>query len=339
MPGPGPLNSGWENKAGWQLPVGSNPDRFLPIENTPLDDGSDAWWSVSAGYGVAVPLTLAAASLSVPVGIAGSFNKYNDEVVPWASSESSMLGTFGQRGRHETRFIKWQQVDELPTAAAPVALDDVYLIPPRGVIPEPNGIFWATDEGSIPGVVPDEEYWWRTGAAISEIPRLSPRGEDEVVTAAAATIAEEDLGIPASIPRTTAKYPAGYDDQIPQQATTLVEEEYWIPLAVKIEPIVVYTIIHADEVFPSIAAEEGGWEPPYRIQPAAQMLPLADIEIVPQPTPLNIDEIYQISFYVSSDVRKVSMPQFVENDVPVLSTPVASTLVEWLVRARRRGVR
>lgn len=316
----------------------ANVPPFLPQSSPGLDGDSDAWWSVSAGYGVAVPLAVAMSALSTSVGIAAVFNRHNDEVIPWASSEGSMLGTFGQRGRHETRFIKWQQVDELPTAAAPVALDDVYLIPPRGVIPEPTGIFWATDEGSIPGVVADEEYWWRTGVVPPQIPRDVPRGEDEVVTVAAA-IVDEDVGILPTIPGITVKYPAGQDDEIPQQATTMAEEEYWIPLATKIEPIIVYTIVHADEVFQSIATEESGWEPPYRIQPNAQMLPLADIEIVPQPAPLNIDESYHLTFYVSPNVYKVSAQFLVEDDAPALSAPVATTLVEWLVRARRRGIR
>lgn len=341
MSGFGPVNSGWRSTAEWQPPVGSNPDVFLPLENTPLDDGSDAWWSVSAGYGVQVPLALATTALSISVGIAGSFNRHNDEVIPLSSSESARLGTFGQRARHETRFIKLEQVDELPTAGVPaVALDDGdHRITPRVPIPEAEGVFWATDEGSIPGVVADEEYWWRPGVVLAQIPRDVPRGEDEVVTAAAATIAEEDLGATVIVQRTTAKYPAGYDDEIPQQATTLAEEEYWAPARTKIEPVVVYTIAHADEVFQSIATEEGGWEPPYRIQPNAQMLALADIEIVPQPTPLNIDESYHLTFYVSRDVYKVSAQFLVEDDAPILTAPAASSLVEWLVRARRRGIR
>lgn len=317
----------------------ANVPPFLPQSSPGVDDEGDAWWSASARYGVAAPLAIATSALSVSVGIAGSFNKYNDEVVPLASSEGSMLGTFGQRARHETRFIKWQQVDELPTAGAPaVALDEGDWIAPRMAIPEPTGIFWATDEGSIPGVVADEEYWWRPGVVLPQIPRDVPRGEDEVVTVAAA-IVEEDMGVLADIARPAAKYPAASDDEVPQQATTLVEEEYWIPLATKIEPLVVYTIIHADEVFQSIATEESGWEPPYRIQPNAQMLPGGDIEIVPQPTPLNIDESYHLTFYVSPNVYKVSAQFLVEDDVPALSAPVATSLVEWLVRARRRGVR
>lgn len=321
----------------WRRPVLS---RNVSEDVGAFDDGDGEGWQLMSQF-ASVARATTAALLSSSVSIAQGFNQHNDEIVPLASSESSMLGTFGQRGRHDTRFIKWVQVDELPTPVAPVALDDVYLIPPRGVIPEPNGIFWATDEGSIPGVVADEEYWWRTAVVPAQIPRDVPRGEDEVVTTASA-IVEEDVGILSNAPLPTAKYPSAADDEAPQQqVATVVDDEYWTPIRAKLEPIGVYTIVHQDEVFPSIATEEGGWEPPYRIQPNAQSLSLAgsDLEIVPQPTPLGIDEIYQITFYVSPEVSKVSMPSFVENDVPVLSTPVAASLVEWLVRARRRGVR
>jgi hypothetical protein len=318
----------------WRKPLVS---RSTALDVGALDAGDGEGWQLTNQFAnVARATTLAV--LSSSVSIAQGFNQHNDEIVPLASSESSMPGTFGQRGRHETRFIKWQQVEELPSSATPVALDDGEWIPPRTVIPEPSIIFLAADEVCVPAAVGEEEYWWHAESALAKVPQLAQTGEDELVTVAAA-IVEEDIGILPGITGITAKYLAASDDEIPQQATTLAEEEYWIPLATKIEPIVGYTIIHADEVFQSIATEEGGWEPPYRIQSSPQSLPFADIEIVPQPTPLNIDESYHLTFYVSPNVYKVSAQFLVEDDAPALSAPVTTTLVEWLVRARRRGVR
>lgn len=91
--------------------------------------------------------------------------------------------------------------------------------------------------------------------------------------------------------------------------------------------------------FSALSIEEADWQAPPPVIPAAKSLRTVDEEIVPQPVPLNIDEFYQLNLYVSPDVYKVSIPTFVENDVPILIAPAVTSLVEWLVRARRRGVR
>lgn len=89
----------------------------------------------------------------------------------------------------------------------------------------------------------------------------------------------------------------------------------------------------------TLSIEEADWQAPQPAIPAAKSLLTVDEEIVPQPVPLNIDEFYKLNLYVSPEVYKVSVPIFVENDVPILIAPAVTSLVEWLVRARRRGVR
>lgn len=331
-------NGAWGNEAGWQKPSASG-DVFLPLENTPFEDDS---WGTQQGF-ASIPLAGATAALSLSVAIINGINRYNDEITPQIPSETSAYPTpIGKRLRHSTEFKRWYQNDDLPVAAAGTpALDEGYWAPTPAPLVGPNGVFWATDEGSIPGVVPQEDYWlqdWRIYPPLAKTPAWS---NDDLPVQAAATLVEEDYWLSIKSAREEKRAPYAFvEDDLPVTATTLVEETEWNPYVPRVLPSFVYL---QDEDFPALyaIAEEFYWQPnqPKAVPPLATLSVVCD-EIVPQPAQLPIDEMYWLTFPRNASLTKLSKFEFlVEDDYPILTTPATATIVEWLVRARRRGIR
>lgn len=301
----------------------------------------------------AVALASTAAVISTSVAIATGINLQADEVPLWLPSEATQVAPYGQRARSTTLFIKWNQTDELPFVSAAPALDDLGWTPPPAAIPEAGGIIWATADDGIPGVVIDDDYWLRFEPVYTPIPRLIAIDE-ELPTAQAQTIVEEELWLPArgqnfapqfytnpsqdelpvstvfeedvrpvaNVANVVQSYAQPAEDELPTPPVTILEEETVFSTA-KIEPIGQYLITQPDEIFPAVVIEEGEWVAPFKPQPDGLAFSLVgtEPEIVPQPTPLNVEEDYQYTMLTSAEVFKISLPVFVEEDSPELSTP------------------
>lgn len=126
MSGFAPLNDGWRNDASWQPPV--NPDAFLPLENTPLDDGSDSWWAGVQHSFVSVPRAASLATLGLSAALCAGLQQQTDEVPSWLPAEVSAHASVPQRLRYTTTFKRWEVVDELP-GTTPVALEESTWVP------------------------------------------------------------------------------------------------------------------------------------------------------------------------------------------------------------------
>lgn len=123
-----------------------------------------------------------------------------------------------------------------------------------------------------------------------------------------------------------------------------LDEADWVsPAPVIPVPRVVYL---PDEQIPSLTIfgvpEEFYWQhfAPRQIPPFAP-LSTADDDIVPQPVPISVEEEYWLIFPPSRSVSQAHIFELVsfEEDVPVLTPPAVARALEWLVRARRRGIR
>ena len=357
---------------GYQLEDGSGV-LLLETPSPALDDGSDSWWAgVQRGF-VSVPLAGAAAALSLSVAISTGINRHNDEIIPYQPSEASSRSvSYGQRARHQTQFVRWYQNDDLPVAAAATpALDDGGWSQWRPPLASPNGIIWATDEGSIPAAVPEEDYWWKA-ERVSSLPakplawaeddlpvaagvtpaldegewraqfQQSPpqvriwSAEDDLPVQAAATLVEEEyaLALPAAMAEPKA-LPVITTDEIFPSVVVVVEEDYQLEFRrTSKDQSKAVAFLSDDEIGPSVVEEEYSYQPPVqRVAPVSRVS--VDEEIVPQPAPLAVEDEYWLTFTLGPSVAKVTILNPVEDDLPELSAPTPAPEPEFVYRGHR----
>lgn len=282
MSGFGPLNDGWRNDAAWQPPVSL--DAFLPLENTPLDDGGDAWWAGVQHSFVGVPRAAGLTALGLSAALCAGLQQQTDEVVPRASAETASYAAASQRLRYQTQFVRWHQVDELPVVAVPLAADeDSYTIamPSLSTV---VGVLWATDEGVLPATAgPDEEGWVPVVLPGARAPWQLPMLADELpgtVTVAAL----DDGGWTAPLP--SQQVMAAQLLSVPDELVGVQppDDSYWwrgewLASAITTLPL------NGEDELPSVvvqlALDESGWWSEVTPAGIAQLVPTAPPDEVP----------------------------------------------------------
>lgn len=244
--------------------------------------------------------------------------------------------------------------------------------------PRPAGYrpvaFSADDEISAPAA-PEEDYQLVPLRIPERFVPTPFSAEDEVPTPPAPLVAEEDYWYPQPDTKITISfvdYPAGGGPP-PAVAFGLLDE-YWFKLG--IPPVQTYKVVFtADEDFPMVVAgdatifasfpqrtryttdfrrrefteelpapplnlDESDWQPfPVKSSLSFYTPPVGD-EIVEQPIPLNLDEDYWFGAPKNIVLAKPCLfnAYTIVDDNPLLTEPTVISL-EWLVRARRRGIR
>lgn len=205
-----------------------------PPPPLPADEESDAWWAGAQQCFTSVPRAAAAAVLGVAIATSGSFLQ-QDEVVPWVGVEAApTTQSMAQRVRATTTFLRWDQAEELPAAAA---LEEEYQLslvvrPTLIVAPllgeadelqsgleEVEGASlvalrvnpqlappWAPDDELSRGPVIEEEYAPELRLVVA---RTAPQvlvADEEVVAAASFSIEETDWQPAATLPLQTKSF-------------------------------------------------------------------------------------------------------------------------------------
>lgn len=288
MSGFGPLNDGWRSDATWQPPVSL--DTFLPLENTPLDDGGDSWWAGVQHNFVSVPRAASLAALSMSAALCAGLQQQTDEVVPWLSAEVTPYAPTPQRLQHQTLFIRWHQVDELPVAPPSLAADeDSYTI----ALPSfatAVGVLWATDEGVLPSTAgPDEDGWAPSPPQGARVAWQLPALADELPGVAAPPALDDSAwAAPPSLQPSAVLPQLGAADELVSPPPAL-DEGYWRVEAWPASAVAQLALAPPDEV-PTVAAtllvDEALWlaEAPASVPPVRWVAHATD-EVVPQPTP------------------------------------------------------
>lgn len=226
------------------------------------DGGEDSWFAGVARCFVGVAIAGTAAALASSVAIAGSFNQFNDEIVP--TPPPAMGG--GVTHTPGPNIVRFYQPDEAPFGAAPaLSIDDEAgwqpALPPapqplplaaqqqdelaapatllddddelgawppiRAIIPAPVVQLWTHQDERAPTLL-EEDQWPAATLTISP-PTVRIWGEpDWAPTAATLAGADDDPAPPAAVPASiTSVVWATDDDVIPGLG---VDDEYWLRL-------------------------------------------------------------------------------------------------------------
>jgi hypothetical protein len=264
-------------------------DDFVPVAVTATDD-EDGWWAgVQFGF-VAVPRAAAVVSLALSVAISWAFN-HNDEPVPQGSSEAVSFQTGTQRLQYSPGFIKWDQTEELPSAAAPSALEEGEWLslasPPLASISQ----LWAAED-ELP-LAPDDSYWWRGEQVQTQDAKSASWADDELPVAQVSIVDEGDWALPVPLVLAAKWAPDWANDELPAVTLLTIEESDWqvfVPAALR--PII-FTPDPGDDAVPAavqVPSEVASYQAAtQRAQSSTQFLKWDQPDELAV-TPLTIDE-------------------------------------------------
>lgn len=334
------------------VPLSSTADAPAPPAGI-SDDGSGDWFA-SAQRVASIIAAGAALSLSASVAIAGSF-KHQDEIAPASAGPvGSVQAPGNKRATSATIFQRWFAQDELPQAP-PIALDDAGWTPPNPA--EPKFTLPAWDDQVITVKV-DESYWWQP-YTITQTAQPVQWIDVEYVPPPAPTLAAEDEWQAPVIVAAAVNTPAWVEPDFAPQAPQLADVSEPPALLPIVSAIRAEVFTHQDEIAPQADVVYGGAgsaanqraliEPRFRYWYQTDELPTAAAaftpnesdgpnlersrdsstftvwaesdEIVPQASPLGVDEAYWWQAQTAIVPAKAPLWQ-VEDDRP---TPAAFT--------------
>jgi hypothetical protein len=278
------------------------------LQSTPppslVDDDLGGGWGGIARNLVAVPLAIAAASLATSVAIAGTLNRPVDEVPAWLPGEAAPINVGTQRAVHRPVYVQWGQGDELPTAAAPPALDEEGWQP--FVRPLVSGVasgvaqpWHANDEIELLWL-DDEPGQPLTARLAYSLPPQPWQVDDGIAFAPPAQVVDEDGWWPSE--RVASRIPAQpwqVDDEITQSAPEATGDV--APISVGTQRAVhrpVYIKWTADDDFPGIpptplGVDDDYWTAPRAWQSATvRALWWGEDELGTPAAPLTVDDAY-----------------------------------------------
>jgi hypothetical protein len=161
------------------------------------------------------------------------------DVVATAAAGSAQGGgsTYGSPGREATRVLRWPVSDDLPTPAATLP-DEVDTVPLLRSIDDPTSTVWAENEEVVPRAQPEDEYWQRPfSIRVEPTARVwTQQDERPFVTA----LHGDDAQWPP-VPSLVAPVARLWDqqDERPSVVTLSVDDAYWLsPATPAVAPVV-----------------------------------------------------------------------------------------------------